>query len=91
MKITINIDTALDLGFTLIPDGQKKVIQKALKFYLEVSNKLNNSPDASESFDLFDMTQLNAILEYPIFAKVELNERESFASNHGIDFPIYSN
>jgi len=86
MEITIN---TADLGFTLIPEAQKKIIQKALAFYLEMSKKFNNEPDAQEGFELFDMAQLSAMLEYPIFVKVKGDEKESFGSKHGIDFPIY--
>lgn len=74
---------------TFIPSGQTKLIQKALKFYIETSKKINASPTETESYELFDMNQLCEMMNYPIFIEIDQYEKETFAGKHGVDFPIY--
>jgi hypothetical protein len=73
----------------LIPQGQRELIQKALRFYIETSKKLNALPIESESHELFDMNQLCKMMNYPISIEIDQYEKETFASKHGVDFPIY--
>ena len=74
----------------LIPSSQLAVIQKALLFYVEQSNKLNSCPTESESYDLFDMQQLSAMLNYPISITISDSDKANFSGSHGMDFPQYA-
>ena len=74
---------------TLIPNGQREIIKKALMFYMETSKKLNPLPTESENHVLFDMIQLSAMMDYPISIDIDQYEKETFARKHGVDFPIY--
>jgi hypothetical protein len=71
---------------TFIPFGQRALIQKALRFYIETSKRLN----ASESYELFDMNQLCEMMNYPVSIEIDQYEKETFARRHGVDFPTYS-
>lgn len=72
-----------------IPSDQLKVIQKALNFYLEISEKMNAHPNECESYDRFDMAQLSAMLNYKFSVQFTEFEKENFTANHGIDLPTY--
>ena len=71
---------------TFIPSKQRELIQKALMFYVETSQRLN----ASESYELFDMKQLCEMMNYPVSVEIDQYEKETFARRHGVDFPTYS-
>ena len=74
---------------TYIPNGQRELIKKALRFYIETSKKLNPLPMESESYDLFDMNQLCEMMDYPMSIEISQYEKETFGSKHGVEFPIY--
>jgi hypothetical protein len=74
---------------TIIPIGQRELIQKALRFYIETSKKINALPLESQSYDLFDMNQLCEMMNYPISIEIDQYEKETFARKHGVDFPTY--
>ena len=74
---------------TLIPEGHRDVIKKALKFYIEVSRKLNSVPTDSESYELFDANQLIGMMDYPIHINISKEEIVKFTGKYGIDFPQY--
>jgi hypothetical protein len=74
-----------------IPKTQTSLIQKALNYYVEQSTKLNSKPTQDEHYELFDMQQLSAMMNYDISISIMDEDRELFASNHGLDFPIYNN
>jgi len=73
-----------------IPSSQLAVIQKALKFYVEQSTKLNSCPTESEAYDLFDMQQLSAMMNYPISITISDSDKDTFCGRHGMDFPQYA-
>jgi len=72
-----------------IPKGQMDVVIKAMKFYIEISEKLNAHPTESEHYDIFDLNQLIAIFSYPISVSISKIEKDTFCRNHNVDFPIY--
>jgi len=72
-----------------IPKGQTDVIRKALDFYVEFNKRLNSLPTDSEAYELFDMKQLSAMMNYKVTVSLDENEEGRFTSTHGIDLPIY--
>jgi len=86
-KITLEFDKAQDN--VLIPSGQTAIIQKALKYYVEQSAKFNSSPTDDEAYEIFDMGQLSAMMNYPISITISDKDRDTFATRHGVDFPTY--
>lgn len=73
-----------------IPSSQLALIQKALKYYIEQSARFNSLPTESEAYEIFDMNQLSAMLNYPVSIKISEHEKQTFCSRHGMDFPIYT-
>jgi hypothetical protein len=76
-----------NLLFTINRD-QRDLVKKALKQYLETSAKFNSSPTDAEADDVWHMTELNAMMDYPIAVMMTEKQIENFASKHGIDFPM---
>jgi hypothetical protein len=74
---------------TSIPKEQRKLIKKALRFYMETSKKLNELPTESENYDLFGMSQLCEMMDYPMSIDISQYEKQGFESKHGVVFPIY--
>lgn len=74
---------------TLIPESQRSIIKKALAFYLSQYKTFNQVPTDTEGFEMFDLAQLEALMNYDIKVELTAKEKEKFASKHGIDFPIY--
>ena len=79
-----------DAHSVVIPKEQTSLIKKALNYYVEQSARLNSEPTQDESYELFDMQQLSAMMNYDISISIMDEDRELFASNHGMDFPIYN-
>ena len=80
---------SIEVKPTYIPQGQRDVIKKALKFYLDVSKQINSVPTSSEEYLLFDMFQLQEMMNYPISIEITEYDKDMFASKHGVDFPNY--
>jgi len=72
-----------------IPSPQLALIQKALKYYVEQSAKFNSCPTDTEAYELFDMNQLSAMMNYQVSIAISDKDRDTFATRHGVDFPIY--
>lgn len=72
-----------------IPSDQRKLIQKALAFYLETSEKMVRNPSDTDEYERFDMRQLSAMMEYPINIEITPEQRAKFCAKHGMDFPEY--
>jgi hypothetical protein len=72
-----------------IPTGQLDLIQKALNYYVEQSKKFNCSPTDAEAYEIFDMNQLSAMMNYQVSVTISESDKDTFASNHGMDFPKY--
>jgi hypothetical protein len=70
--------------------GQTEIIKEALKYYLEQFKKFNELPTESEEYKIYDLTQLQALMNYDV--KIELNskEKEIYTIKNGIDFPMYN-
>jgi hypothetical protein len=72
-----------------IPTGQTKLIQEAIKFYLKGFAEFNAEPTQEEHYKIFDLQQLDAMLNYKISITIETQNKDSFAHKHGMDFPEY--
>jgi hypothetical protein len=72
-----------------IPSDQRKLIQKALAFYLETSEKMVSNPSDTDEYERFDMRQLSAMMNYPINIEITPEQRDEFCAKHGMDFPDY--
>lgn len=72
-----------------IPSSQLALIQKALKYYVEQYEKFNNCPTDTEAYEIFDMNQLRAMMNYPINITISKEDKNTFAFKHGMDFPQY--
>jgi len=75
--------------FRQIPSDQCKLIQKALDFYVEQSKKFNSVPTDTEAYEMFDMTQLSALMNYSVNFKLSADDQGLFTRRHGIDLPSY--
>lgn len=76
---------------TYIPKSQRKLIQKALDFYVSCSEKLNKNPDNEEDFALFDMMQLSAMMDYDLISSLSDEQHENFDEKHNLHYPKYIN
>ena len=75
---------------TLIPKGQTAIIKDALKYYLEQFKKFNELPTESEEYKIYDLTQLQALMNYDVRIELTSEEKDKFCFKNGIDFPIYN-
>jgi hypothetical protein len=75
---------------TLIPLHQRKLIQKALNFYIKCSDKINSEPTQQEQYDIYDMEQLGAMMNYDMSVSMSKDELYKFESKHDINFPNYN-
>jgi hypothetical protein len=75
---------------TLIPLLQRKLIQKALKFYVKCSDEINSDPTDEEQHDIYDMEQLDAMMNYDMSVSMSKDELYNFEDNHNINFPNYN-
>ena len=66
---------------------QRDLIMKALNYYISTSERFNSLPTQTESYELFDIMQLSAMMNYPIQVVISDEEKINF-SKHGIDFPM---
>jgi hypothetical protein len=73
----------------VIPSSQLALIQKALKYYVEQSAKFNSFPTDDEAYEIFDMQQLSAMMNYPVSITISEEDKSTFVSRHGMDFPTY--
>jgi hypothetical protein len=73
-----------------IPSSQLALIQKALKYYVEQSERFNSCPIGTEAYEIFDMNQLRGMMNYPISITISEEDKNTFASRHGMDFPEYN-
>ena len=71
-----------------IPLEQRKLIQKALDFYVEQSNKFNSVPTDTEAYELFDMTQLSNLMQYGVYLGLSEEDKGNFTRRHK-DLPSY--
>ena len=74
----------------LIPKGQTNIIKEALQYYLEQFSKFNESPNQTEEYKIFDLIQLQALMNYDIKVELTNEEKENFSIKNGVDFPIYN-
>jgi|LakMenEpi03Aug12_release.lakeMendotaPanAssembly.Ray.scaffolds.fasta_scaffold407302_2 hypothetical protein len=73
----------------LIPKSQTEIIIEALKYYRSQFGKFNSCPTESESYKIYDIMQLEALMSYDIRVDVSEEEVENFSVTNGIDFPTY--
>ena len=73
----------------LIPKCQTDIIREALKHYRNQFKKFNSCPTESESYKMFDLMQLEALMNYDIRVDISDDDKEKFSGTNGIDFPIY--
>lgn len=92
------INLAIDIYFeriilenhvTTLPGSQKKIIQKALEFYISMSKKFNSLPTDTENFEMYDAEQLLAMMNYGVSVSLSQSEYSNFEEKHGISFPEY--
>ena len=72
-----------------IPSPQLALIQKALKYYVEQYNKFNSCPTDTEAYEIFDMNQLSAMMNYQISITISEEDKDNFAIKNKMDFPQY--
>jgi hypothetical protein len=72
-----------------LPKSQCSIIKKALDFYVETSKKLNEVPTDTENYELYDMEQLSAMMNYEVSVSLSTKDYINFESKHGINFPTY--
>jgi hypothetical protein len=73
-----------------LPDAQKKLIKKALEFYLNQYKTFNQVPTDTEGYEIFDLMTLQALCNYEVEIKLTEHEVENFTHANGIDLPIYN-
>jgi len=72
----------------IIPKAQKKIIQKALNFYKQSAEDLMEEGE-EKNYLIFDLTSLDAIMNYEVKVGLTDKEEENFTVKEGIDFPMY--
>lgn len=72
---------------TIIPYSQKLILKRAIGLFQEAIIKVG----AKDEHLMFDLTTLKALLNYEVGVALTDQERESFTSKNGIDFPEYIN
>jgi hypothetical protein len=75
---------------TLLPKEQTEIIKEALSYYLEQFKKFNELPTESEEYKIYDLTQLQALMNYDVKIELTSKEKENFTFKNGIDFPLYN-
>jgi hypothetical protein len=86
---TITITLQTEDTSILIPKSQTEIIKEALKYYRSQYEKFNSVPTESESYKVFDLRTLEALMNYDISIDISENNKNKFSFNHGIDFPEY--
>jgi hypothetical protein len=87
-SMTVYLRTKQDKCIKL-PREQSRIIKKALDFYVETSKKLNAVPTDTENYELYDMEQLSAMMNYEVSVSLSTKDYINFESKHGINFPTY--
>jgi hypothetical protein len=72
---------------TIIPHSQKVILKKAIGLLQEAVTRVGSKDEHL----MFDLTTLKALLNYEVGVALTDQERESFTSKNGIDFPEYIN
>jgi hypothetical protein len=72
---------------TIIPQGQKMILKKAIELLENAVSKVGTTNEYLE----FDLLTLKTLLNYEIGVALTDQEKESFTSRNGIDFPEYIN
>lgn len=72
---------------TIIPYGQKLILKKAIELLENAVSKVGTTNEYLE----FDLLTLKTLLNYEVGVALTDQEKESFTSNNGIDFPEYIN
>jgi hypothetical protein len=72
---------------TIIPHSQKVILKKAIELLENAVSKVGTT----DEYLIFDLTTLKALLNYEFGVALTDQERESFTSKNGIDFPEYIN
>ena len=73
----------------VLPNSQKKLIQKALQYYIDQYKVFNQDPTQDEEYEIFDLITLKALLNYNIEIELNENEIENFTHVNGVDLPKY--
>ena len=88
MKTTTIIIQTEDSSIT-IPKSQTGIIREALAYYRSQYEKFNSAPTESESYKIFDLMTLEALMNYDIKVDISDKDKENFSRKNGIDFPKY--
>ena len=74
-----------------IPKGQRDLIKKALSFYISSVENMGYTfrDDEEIHYNVFDMTQLKGMMDYPIHVDISEDEQILFTNKYGVDFPEY--
>lgn len=73
----------------VLPNSQKKIIQKALQYYIDQYKVFNQDPTQDEGYEIFDLITLQALFNYNIEIELNENEIENFTQVNGVDLPKY--
>jgi hypothetical protein len=73
----------------VLPNSQKKLIQKALQYYIDQYKVFNQDPTQDEEYEIFDLITLQALFNYNIEIELNENEIENFTHVNGVDLPKY--
>jgi hypothetical protein len=73
----------------VLPNSQKKLIQKALQYYIDQYKVFNQDPTQDEEYKIFDLITLQALFNYNIEIELNENEIENFTNLNGVDLPKY--
>jgi hypothetical protein len=73
-----------------IPDSQTKLIRNALTQYLADMERLVKCPTQSQAYEMFDLQQLAALMNYDVKVTLSADQARTFAAINGIDLPQYN-
>lgn len=72
-----------------LPKGQTDIIKEALRYYYEQYKKFNSVPTDTENYKMFDLLNLEALMDYTIKIEISKEDKNKFSFKHGVDFPNY--
>ena len=73
-----------------IPYSQKELIRNALTQYLADMERLVKCPTQSQAYEMFDLQQLAALMNYDVKVTLSADQARTFAAINGIDLPQYN-
>ena len=74
----------------IIPSEQTLLVRKAIRYYIECTERFCDMLTDAQENELFDLKQLEAMLNYEVSVEMTDYELNDFCAKHGIDYFDYN-